>query len=57
MSNYIPDPKYHLIASCIKSVIRIFGYAAIGSIPVHGAVLASILLILSEVIGIVEELV
>ena len=57
MSNYIPDPKRHLIVSCIKSVVRIFGYAAIGAIPVHGAILASLLLIISEMIGIVEELV
>jgi hypothetical protein len=49
----IPDPKLHQQISFIKSGIRILGYAALWwSIDI-----AAILLILSEVVGIVEELV
>lgn len=48
-----PDAKKHQIVSFIKSVIRIFGYATLPvSLPI-----AVILLILSELIGIYEELV
>jgi hypothetical protein len=49
----IPDPKLHQQISFIKSGIRILGYAALWwSIDI-----AAILLILSEVVGIGEELV
>ena len=49
----IPDPKLHQQISFIKSGIRIVGYAALWwSIDI-----AAILLILSEVVGIGEELV
>ena len=49
----IPDPKLHQQVSFIKSGIRILGYAALWwSIEI-----AAILLILSEVVGIGEELV
>lgn len=49
----IPDPKLHQQISFIKSGIRILGYAALWwSIDI-----AAILLILSEVVGIKEELV
>jgi hypothetical protein len=48
-----PDPKLHQALSFTKSAIRILGYAAL---PFNLA-LATIILILSEVIGIVEELV
>ena len=49
----IPDPKLHQKISFIKSGIRIFGYATLlVSLPI-----AVILLILSEIIGIYEELV
>ena len=49
----IPDPKLHQQISFIKSGIRILGYATLWwSIDI-----AAILLILSEVVGIVEELV
>ena len=54
ISNHkIPDPKLHQQISFIKSGIRILGYAALWwSIDI-----AAILLILSEVVGIGEELV
>lgn len=48
-----PDPKKHQIISFTKSAIRILGYAAIS----FNLALATIILILSEVIGIAEELV
>ena len=49
----LPDPKLHQQISFIKSGIRILGYAALWwSIDI-----AAILLILSEVVGIKEELV
>tara|TARA_R110000803_G_scaffold120625_1_gene188650 strand:- start:621 stop:893 length:273 start_codon:yes stop_codon:yes gene_type:complete len=50
--NY-PDAKKHQIVSFIKSGIRILGYIFI---PFNLAI-AAILLILSEVVGIIEELV
>tara|TARA_R100000742_G_C4238822_1_gene58896 strand:+ start:447 stop:596 length:150 start_codon:yes stop_codon:yes gene_type:complete len=49
----LPDPKKHLIASLIKSVVRILGYFAL-FYDIH---MAAALLILSEVVGIGEELV
>ena len=49
----LPDPKLHQQISFIKSGIRILGYAALWwSIDI-----AATLLILSEVVGIYEELV
>jgi hypothetical protein len=48
-----PDAKKHQIVSFIKSAIRILGYGAL-LVNLETAV---ILLILSEVIGIYEELV
>jgi hypothetical protein len=48
-----PDPKLHQIISFIKSGIRIIGYAFLP----FSLVTATVLLILSEIIGIVEELV
>ena len=50
--NY-PDAKKHQIVSFIKSGIRILGYIFIP----FSLVIAAILLILSEVVGIIEELV
>ena len=48
-----PDAKLHQIISFIKSGIRILGYRfLIINLPI-----AVILLILSEVVGIIEELV
>tara|TARA_B100000085_G_C18410769_1_gene458531 strand:- start:1 stop:156 length:156 start_codon:yes stop_codon:yes gene_type:complete len=48
-----PDPKKHLIASLVKSLIRLLGYAALW----YDITIAATLLILSEVVGIGEELV
>ena len=50
---YMPDQKLHQQISFIKSGIRILGYAIIP----FSLVWATVLLILSEVIGIIEELV
>jgi hypothetical protein len=49
----LPDARLHQIISFIKSIIRIIGY---GFIPFNLEI-ATIILILSELIGIVEELV
>jgi hypothetical protein len=51
--NHTPDPKWHKIISFIKSGVRILGYAIIP----FDLVIATGVLILSEVIGIIEELV
>jgi hypothetical protein len=51
--NHMPNQKWHKIISFIKSGVRILGYCFIP----FSLVTATILLILSEVIGIVEELV
>ena len=48
-----PDPKLHQLMSFIKSAIRIVGYILI---PIS-LISAALVLILSEVIGIIEELV
>lgn len=48
-----PDPKKHQQISFIKSGIRIAGYILIP----FNLVIASSVLILSELIGIIEELV
>ena len=49
----LPDPKLHQIMSFVKSAIRIVGYILI---PIN-LIAATLILILSEVVGIVEELV
>lgn len=49
----IPDPKLHQIISFIKSGIRIAGYIFL---PFSLEIAAGVL-ILSEIIGIIEELV
>jgi len=49
----LPDPKLHQIISFVKSGIRILGYIFI---PLNIGV-AITLLIVSEVVGIIEELV
>jgi hypothetical protein len=51
--NKMPDQKWHRIVSFIKSGVRIIGYVAI---PLD-LVAAAVVLIFSEVIGIIEELV
>jgi len=49
----LPDPKKHQLISFIKSGIRIAGYGLLFySVPIAAGVL-----ILSEIIGIIEELV
>lgn len=48
-----PDPKFHRTVSFIKSAIRIAGYALL-MIDIEAAVSV---LVLSELVGIVEELV
>ena len=48
-----PDPKKHQKISFAKSAMRITGYAALLVDPVIGV----ILLVASEILGIVEELV
>ena len=53
MKQQLPDAKKHQIISFIKSGIRILGYGALW----YSLDTAIILLILSEVVGIGEELV
>ena len=50
--NY-PNAKKHQIVSFIKSIVRIFGYGAL----LMSLEVGVILLILSEILGITEELV
>ena len=50
---WVPNPKNHMIVSFIKSGMRIIGYCLI---PYNLGIAASIL-VLSEVVGIIEELV
>ena len=50
---YHPDARKHQVVSFIKSGIRIIGY---GFIP-FSLITATILLVISEVVGILEELV
>ena len=49
----MPNQKWHQIVSFIKSGIRIIGYCLI---PID-LLTAAIVLVLSEVVGIIEELV
>jgi len=51
--NQMPDQKWHRIVSFIKSGIRILGYCFIP----FNLITATILLIISEMVGIFEELV
>jgi len=50
---YMPNQKWHRYVSFIKSGVRILGYALLP----FNLVSATIVLIFSEIIGIVEELV
>lgn len=50
---HMPDQKKHQIVSFIKSAIRIVGYIFI---PLN-LVAATVLLVVSELVGIVEEMV
>ena len=49
----LPDPKKHQVISFIKSLVRILGYCFLP----YSLVTATIVLIFSEIIGIIEELV
>ena len=49
----MPDQKWHQIISFIKSGVRIVGYCFIP----FNLVIAAIILVISEIIGIIEELV
>lgn len=49
----LPDPRKHQLVSFTKSAIRILGYAAL---PLDIALSAGILIV-SELVGIIEELV
>tara|TARA_R110002126_G_scaffold50551_4_gene139219 strand:- start:3181 stop:3411 length:231 start_codon:yes stop_codon:yes gene_type:complete len=49
----LPDARLHQIISFIKSGIRIVGYFCIP----FSLVIATVLLVLSELVGIIEELV
>lgn len=48
-----PDPKLHQLVSFLKSTVRISGYVSL----FWSVGLGAVILILSEIIGIVEELV
>ena len=50
---WVPNPKNHMIVSFIKSGIRIIGYVCIP----FSLVWATVFLVLSEAVGIIEELV
>jgi len=52
-NNYTPNSKKNMILSYIKTGFRIIGYSFIP----FNLVISTILLILSEVVGIIEELV
>ncbi len=56
-SSYVPDPRKHLYVSLGKSVVRIAGYALLFGIGSRWGDAAAAVLIISEAIGIVEELV
>jgi hypothetical protein len=48
-----PDPKLHQIISFLKSTVRLTGYGAL----MYSIGLGVFVLIISEIIGILEELV
>jgi hypothetical protein len=59
MSSY-PNPKTHLILSLYKSSLRIIAGLCICfkfSLRIDSLIIAGILIILAEIIGIIEELV
>jgi hypothetical protein len=49
-----PDPKLHKYISFVKSILRIFAGA---TLVTSNFVLAGLLLILAEILGIIEEMV
>jgi hypothetical protein len=48
-----PDPKQHQLVSFLKSAVRLTGYGAL----LYSISLGVVILIISEIIGIIEELV
>jgi len=48
-----PDPKKHQIVSFLKSAVRLTGYGSL----IYSIGLGVFILIISEIIGIIEELV
>ena len=50
---HMPDQKKHQIVSFVKSAIRIVGYIFI---PIN-LIAATVILVVSELVGIVEEMV
>ena len=52
-----PNAKKHQIVSFIKSAVRIAGYFLLCLIPVNEIRTAGLVLIFSEIIGVIEELV
>ena len=50
---HMPNQKYHKYVSFLKSSVRITGYGAL----MYGIGLGVFILIISELIGIIEELV
>lgn len=53
LDTFVPNPKKHFYISMVKSGIRIFGYLAL----LINLKLAVTLLVISELIGIYEEMV
>ena len=52
-----PDARRHMIVSLIKSGVRVAGYVCLFGIPHSWAAAAATVLIVSELLGIYEELV
>ena len=50
---YLPDPKKHKTVSFIKSGVRLLGYVFLP----FNLYIAMVILLISEIIGIIEELV
>jgi len=57
--DYVPNPKKHLIVSLIKSGLRLSGYALLWLVLPHSfpSILVMTVLLLSELLGVYEELV
>jgi hypothetical protein len=57
ISDYAPNAKRHFWVSMVKSVVRMTGYCWLFGMGNNFATGAAIILLSSEVIGIIEELV
>lgn len=54
----VPDARKHLIVSVVKSILRVGGYIVLGFVlNSWGGVAAVSVLVFSETLGIIEELV